>query len=330
VRAVLFGSNVAAILALGVLRRRRIETAVVAPFRGPTHAWHASLYDHARGLGITALYDPHSVNGPLFVSEMSRFRPDIILSVYYNQLFDTRLLSLPRIGCFTLHPSLLPKDRGVAPLIWAILNHERRTGMTLHLIDEGVDTGPIVLQKAFPISPKDTGYALHMKAAREAGAMVDAFCRMLAAGRIPRRPQRGRPSYFPRDLPSRNAVRWTWSRRDVVDTVRALARPLPGAYAAFEGERVMLLEARIPSGRPRPPAGVFPGMTWWDARRRALLVQCADGPVALVQLHAGGRDLTAAGFRAHALADRATVRFGVDARPGDQPAGRTQRKKEHA
>src|SRR4051794_2472872 len=138
----------------------REEILVIAPPHGPAHAWQPSLADRAANLGVRVL-TPSDVNDEVTISEIRRRASDLLLSVYYTQLFTTDLMEAVDGRRLNFHPSLLPRHRGTAPLIWAIAEGDEQTGVTVHELTRGVDTGPILWQRPLRIHPDDTGYTLH-------------------------------------------------------------------------------------------------------------------------------------------------------------------------
>lgn len=242
IKIVLMGNNRAAIHCLEAIRSRpTFDVLVVVPHARAVHSWHSSLHDHAIAQGVRSICNPKDVNHPLFLEHLRAFSPDLILSVYYDQIFGKELLSIPRLGCVNVHPSLLPLYRGVAPLIWAIIEGQEKTGVTFHLLDEGIDTGAILMQREIPIAGEDTGYSLHQKAAACVRDMIQPFLQGLERGEawMPR-PQSGKASYYARNKASKNLIDWTLPARAINDCVRALTEPLPGCFSYHRGEKIHL------------------------------------------------------------------------------------------
>src|SRR5690349_14983542 len=154
---------------------------VLAPSGGPLHAWQDSLEAAAALSGVRCL-TPERVNEPDVVAEVAAFDADLLLSVYYTQIFRPALLEAVNGPRLNVHPSLLPRHRGTAPLIWAIVEGDTRTGVTVHHLDTSVDTGRIVIQRELPIHDEDTGASLHDKATRLAVATVADVVRRWARG----------------------------------------------------------------------------------------------------------------------------------------------------
>lgn len=287
-RIVIAGNNLSAVLVLDLVLEFAEPAQVlclVPPEAGPLRSWQPSLAIAAAERGVRCI-QPESPNTPETVEQIRSFGAGLLLSVYYTAIFGPDLLDAVRGPCINFHPSLLPLHRGTAPLVWAIVEGDHRTGVTAHLLDEGVDTGQVLVQRPLPIHPEDTGYDLHRKAARLVAAIAAQLLRTyVATGALPDpRAQVGRTSYHSRRDPSVNHVRWSDPSRRVVDVVRALAPPLPGAYCVVGDQRVTLAKVRatpVPADRRWQP-GLL------SLRGDLPIVWAGDGPVQIeaVQLDA--------------------------------------------
>ena len=194
-RIALAGNNLAAALTLDLLLEAFApdDILVIVPPVTEARGWQRSLADHARLNGVTCLA-PENVNDERTTRLVTEHEPDLFLSVYYTQIFRGELLETIRGRALNFHPSLLPLHRGNAPLIWAVANGDPITGLSVHHIDEGIDTGPLVFQHKLPIHPEDTGYSLHRKMAllvRATAAELLGSCSLVASCR-PERHSRGR------------------------------------------------------------------------------------------------------------------------------------------
>ena len=160
---------------------------------------------------------------------------DLLLSVYYTQIFSTSLLDVVRGPRLNFHPSLLPRHRGTAPLIWAIAEGDTQTGVTVHELTRGVDTGPMLWQRRLPIHPDDTGYSLHLKAAALVRSIAADLLRRLQLGRdLPDAvAQSGTSTVHTSRDPQLNRIDWTQPSDRIRNVVRALAWPLPGAETSW-------------------------------------------------------------------------------------------------
>jgi methionyl-tRNA formyltransferase len=117
------------------------------------------------------------------------WQPDLVISIYLNQLIRRELIELPRLGCLNIHPALLPHNRGLFPYFWAMTNGDQETGVTLHWVDERFDTGDLLLQEVLPIDPDETMTSLQYKSAQVGGEMLIRGVELIEGGNPPHIPQ---------------------------------------------------------------------------------------------------------------------------------------------
>lgn len=301
-RAILAGSNRAAVLVLGQLLSvvAAEDVLVIAPPQ-PVHFWHESLVDAAATSGVEVI-SPLDVNDPSIVRRIADHECDLFLSVYFHQIFNGELLDSVRGSALNVHPSLLPRHRGVAPLIWAIADGDPVAGVTIHHMTAALDAGPVVWQKPLPIAEMDTGFTLHQKAADLVSEGVGEILGPWAAGSgVPvGRPQEGHASYHRYSDPPLNHIDWAWTATRIRNVVRALAPPLPGAHVLVGQERVVFAEveviesaaagARLPGSLEIDPDG-YP------------VVGAADGAVRVLTFLHQGELVPGTEFRRIHLAD---------------------------
>jgi methionyl-tRNA formyltransferase len=292
-RLVLTGNNRAAclVLDLAVSLFGVEDVLAVAPAPGSGAAWHESLADRASAHGVQ-VFAPASINSTDAIERILRHRPELMLSVYYTQLFRRPLFEAVACPILNFHPSLLPRHRGTAPLIWAIVEGDDCTGVTVHHIDAGIDTGPIVLQRVLPIHPDDTGFELHQKAALLTRACAMELLRWLAVGgAIPQgRAQQGISTAHSSRDPQVNRVNWTDPTTRILNIVRALAPPLEGAHTFLADEQINLHRLTRPTQTPTSSRGRPPGFVE-RGPGDAALVWTADGFVELDTIAVQGRVL---------------------------------------
>lgn len=174
-------------------------------------------------------------------------QPDLLVVLGWSQIIGDVVLGIPRIGTVGAHASLLPHNRGSAPVNWAIINGETESGNTLMWLNAGVDTGDIVDQRAFSISDEDTCATLYDKVAESNAEMMLDLVAALERGEMPRRPQPvSDESVLPRRKPSDGLIDWALSDQRIYDFVRALTRPYPGAFTWIAGERYNIWRAAKP------------------------------------------------------------------------------------
>lgn len=291
-KIVLFGNNRAAINVLRVmLARPSYEIRVVVPATRVVHEWHDSLYRYAHQAGIEAVYDAENINNPVFVEEMKAFHPDVFLSVYYDQIIGKDLLSVPRLACVNVHPSLLPEYKGVAPLIRVIANGESETGVTFHYMDESIDTGPVILQQSLDIMPDDTGYSLHMRCAELVTGMAETFFDRLERDQLEASEQSGPGSIYRKSDPVLNNIDWDDSAKKINNIIRALTKPLPGAYSWIKGLKCNLWSVDVVE-KALVSEALKQGSICLMAGQRYPLIKASDHFIRLREVGVGGLQLS--------------------------------------
>ena len=245
----------------------------------------------ARELGLE-LAQPERVRGD-FLTRAAALEPGLAVVVAFGQIFGRRLLRLPALGCVNLHASLLPRWRGAAPIAAAIAAGDRVTGVTTMVMERGLDSGPILLQREVAIGQRETTAELSPRLAGiGAGLMVETV-RGLAAGELEPRPQRASlVTHAPMLGRADGRVDWRLDAGTLCNRLRAYT-PWPGLHAMLAGRPVKLLAAEpVPGGGVVRP-GVFVGV-----RQGRLEIGCGEGTtlgVARLQ-RAGGRPVTAMEF----------------------------------
>ncbi|MGB3959281.1 MAG: methionyl-tRNA formyltransferase, partial [bacterium] len=188
------------------------------------------------------VYQPERLKDGEVLEKLAGFAPDLIVVVAYGKILPREVLELPPLGCINVHASLLPRYRGAAPIHWAIIRGEGVTGVTTMYIDEGMDTGDIILQEEVPILPEDNAGTLHDKLAH-AGArlLLDTVAR-IKAGTAPRIPQPEEGvSYAPPLERTDEILDWNRPARQLWFQVRGL-NPWPGAMTYWQGEILKVWE----------------------------------------------------------------------------------------
>lgn len=232
------------------------------------------------------VFQPRSLKSPSFLEPLQELNPDLVLVVAYGKFLPETILNLPRLGCVNVHPSLLPKYRGAAPIQWALLNGETHTGVSTISMAREMDAGDIFLQRSIPIEPEDTYISLNEKLSRLAAQMVLETISGLGRGELKPVPQRPEEvSLAPRLRKEDGKIDWGKPASYIERQVRAL-NPWPSSYTNWQGKLLKILEARTVEGvsgeRPGTVIAVMP--PGW-------LVSCGQGDilVTLVQPENGKR-----------------------------------------
>jgi methionyl-tRNA formyltransferase len=186
------------------------------------------------------LLQPTKMKDPSFMAELSGWKPDVIAVAAFGRILPPTILSLPSRGCINVHGSLLPKYRGAGPIQWALINGETETGITTMLMDEGMDTGAMLLQATMAIGPDDTAGSLSSRLADLGGRLLMETLAQLKAGTLTPRPQdHGQATLAPLLKKEDGAVNWTMSATSIANRIRGLT-PWPGAYTFLKTERLTI------------------------------------------------------------------------------------------
>lgn len=213
---------------------------------------------------------------------MRAIKPDLYVTAAFGQILSQKLLDIPTIGTVNVHPSLLPKYRGPAPVNWSIIEGETRTGVTTMMTDAGMDTGDILLVRETDLSPEEDAAMLSDRLSRVGAELLVETIRRIEAGDCPRTPQDDeKSSYFPMLTKETGRVDWTRGAQRVVNLVRGVV-PWPGAWTEF-GEGVL----KIWKARPVQGEG-NPGEVLCGDAKNGLVIACGEGAVRIDELQAPG------------------------------------------
>jgi methionyl-tRNA formyltransferase len=193
--------------------------------------------------GVTVM-QPAGIRTSSFWEELSLLRPDAIAVVAYGRIIPPSVLKLPPFGCINVHASLLPKYRGAAPIQWAIINGETKTGITTMLMDEGLDTGDILLREETEIRDEDNALTLSKRLSGMGASLLTKTLEGMKEGFVKPNPQTGEPSFAPPLKKDDGKIDWSLPARRVFDLIRG-TYPWPGAHCYLKGERITVLKARV-------------------------------------------------------------------------------------
>ena len=239
---------------LEILLEHGVDVVAVYTHRDDPHElrWFRCVAGIANARAVP-VRRPARLSDPRVVDEIRELGPDLILSFYYRRLIPPSILSLPRLGAFNMHGSLLPLYRGRAPVNWAILRGESRTGATLHHMVEEPDAGDIVDQESVPIEVEDTAMTVQERVNDAGCAILIRQLPALLRGSAPRRPQdERRATSFGRRTPEDGRIDWRCGAEQIANLVRAVAPPFPGAFTEIEGRRLFVWRARPARGQGLP------------------------------------------------------------------------------
>lgn len=240
----------------------------------------------SRGLQIL---QPSAIRSGAFTEELSRLSPDVVVVVAYGRIIPPSILKLPPLGCVNVHASLLPKYRGAAPIQWAIIKGEKKTGVTTMLMDEGLDTGDILLQEETEISGEDNVVSLGVRLSRMGAALLLRTLEGLKNRSLRPQPQAGESSYAPPLKKEDGIIDWSLSAERLSGFIKG-TYPWPGAYFGFQGERVIIVRASEAAGDCKcKPGSVV------EVAADTVDVCTGDGILRLLDLKPQGRKVMSAG-----------------------------------
>jgi methionyl-tRNA formyltransferase len=258
----------------------------------------------AQARGIPLLQPPR-VRDPQAVDALRALAPELQVVVAYGQILPRSVIEIPPRGTVNVHGSLLPRYRGAAPISWAIAGGETETGVTTMLIDEGLDTGPILLARATPIGPEETAADLEPRLARLGAELLLETVRGLGHGLLQPKPQdHALASYAPLLKKEDGRLDWTLPSEVLARRVRGF-NPWPGTHTLWQGRVLKVLRARPAPGGPGEPGTVV------SVHREGLAVACGQGTrLELLEVQPESRRPVRAGAFSAGARLRPGARFG--------------------
>ena len=217
--------------------------------------------------------NPKSVNKDV-IQKIIEISPDIILSIYYRKIFPKELINMPNLGCINIHPSALPYYRGPVPTAWAIENGETQFGITIHYMDEGIDTGDILIQEKYAINDEETGYELYTRAMTLGFDLFRNNFKKIIDGEIKATPQIGKGSYYGKKN-GRYTIDWKKSIKNILGLIRVHSKPFNPAETVLFNRYFLInkaLEYKL-DNIPLQGAGKIIKVLDEDQ----FVVSCADG-----------------------------------------------------
>ena len=329
-RVVFVGAVHEAEPALRALLHAGVEVAGVFTFSPRLAARTSGFVD------LEPLAAPHGVpvlrtdnlNDPDEVERVRALGPDLIVEVGWTRLLGDELLEIPPRGCVGFHASMLPRDRGRAPVNWAIIRGETSTGNTMMFLASGTDTGDIIDQQPVSIEPDDTCGTVYAKVGAAGAAMLRKNLPALLAGIAPRRPQGHSPTpNLPKRTPEMGITDWSRAPRAVHDWIRGLTHPYPGAFTFLAGRKLFLWRSEPPCDEPNGEPGLLLGCDG-----KALRVGTGGGSLRLlrVQEEGGTEEDAASWYRRRRIApgmrfdpvDETTARWALGLGPASSVAAK--------
>lgn len=223
---------------------------------------------------------PDKIKEQTLIKKLKDLNPEFAVVVAYGKILPKELLDIPSRGCINLHASLLPKYRGAAPIQWALIRGEKTTGVTTMLIDEGLDTGPILMQREINIDKEDNALTLSEKLSQMGAKLVIETLNNLRKGLITPTPQQGQSSYAPQLKKEDGRIDWQKRAEEIFNLIRG-TYPWPCAYCFLKNERIKIIKAEV------LPGNAIPGLI--VKAKNELIVGTAEGLLKIIQLQPEGK-----------------------------------------
>jgi len=193
-------------------------------------------------LGLN-IFQPQSINDPESISQINTFHPDFLVVVAFGQLLKKSVLDIPRNGVLNVHPSILPKYRGPAPIQWAIIHGCSNTGISIMQLDEGLDTGDILQIESVEIDPEETAGMLHDRLAIQGAKLLLQTINQLVENTITPEKQDHTQATYARLLKKQDGrIDWNQSSQSIINLIRGMT-PWPGAFTFIDNKRIKIFKA---------------------------------------------------------------------------------------
>ena len=237
----------------------------------------------AQKFGLPVL-QPSKVKDPAFLEALTLLSPDMIVVAAFGQILPQAIINFPKRGCLNIHPSLLPKYRGAAPLNWSIIRGETKTGVTIMFMDEGMDSGDILTQEETPLAINETFGQLHDRLAKLGAKLLLQTIDQVANGLACRQPQdTSQVTFAPRLTKETGRINWHDSVTNIVNLIRGLS-PTPAAYTSLEGQALKIFSAdALPAEISQHPGAVG------TPNASGLPIAASDGYVILKDVQLAGK-----------------------------------------
>lgn len=259
--------------------------------------WEPPFLDDIRELSLATggqFFEARQVGGADWNRFWGSTDVDLMFVVSWRYMIPASVYLRPRLGTFVFHDSLLPEYRGFSPTVWAIINGEDHTGVTLFEIAEEMDAGDIIDQERIVIGPDDTIAVVMERVTQTYLQLLERNLDGLITGTAPRyRQDHSRATYTCRRLPEDNQIDWAWSSNSIYNLIRAVSAPYPGAYTYFSGQKMRVWSARRVTNARRY-VGRIPGRVVEVRRGEGSVVLTGDGALLLSEVQVEGGEVVCA------------------------------------
>ncbi|MGC9336563.1 MAG: methionyl-tRNA formyltransferase [Candidatus Cloacimonadia bacterium] len=241
------------------------------------------------------VFQPQDINSREAAEVLKKYNPDLILVVSYGKILRKQVLAIPKFGCINLHPSLLPKYRGPAPINWTLFNGEKETGNTIFFMNEKMDAGDIIYQgRRIPILPEDNYGSLYKKLSIQGASDVIKAISLIDEDKAHPIPQDDSQATFSRFI-TRDLRRINWydSAQDIANRIRGLA-PYPGAFTYLDEKEIKIIEASpTEDDHPEEKPGTIVGLM----KNQGVIIATGEKALLVTRIKpAGKKEMSAYNF----------------------------------
>ena len=239
--------------------------------------------EYAESAGIE-VFQCEKVKSPEAVEKLREYNADLFVVAAFGQILSKEILEMPRFGCINVHASLLPKYRGASPIQQAILDGEKTTGVTIMQMNEGLDTGDILISKEVAIDEKETGGSLFDKLAKAGSSLVTLAVDGIEKGElVPKKQDDEKASYAGIIKKERGRIDFSGNAADIERLIRAFD-PWPSAQTSFSGKTLKLWQADVTEKNTDSLPGTVTGIT-----KDSFTVSCGSGELVVKELQLEGK-----------------------------------------
>lgn len=237
----------------------------------------------AQELGLP-VFQPDKVKDPSFMELLTKLNPEMIVVVAFGQILPKNIIDFPPLNCLNIHPSLLPRYRGAAPMNWAIINGEKKTGVTIMLMDKGMDSGDILLQEETLLGTAETYGELHDRLSQAGARLLLKTIGQITNKTAGRKQQdESGVTFAPRLTKETGKINWNNQSSDIVNLIRGLS-PTPTAHTSLDGLSLKIFMAEAQAGKVDHQPG-----TIGNVSAKGLPVAASDGYVILKDVQLAGK-----------------------------------------
>ncbi|SHJ61289.1 methionyl-tRNA formyltransferase [Anaerobranca californiensis DSM 14826] len=235
----------------------------------------------------TLVLQPEKIKGNNdFIDTLIKLNADVFVVVAYGKILPKKVLDIPKKGCINVHGSLLPKYRGAAPIHWALLNGEKTTGVTTMLMDEGMDTGDMLLKAEIPIEEGDNVETLHEKLAEIGADLLIKTLEQLEEGTLkPEKQQEALASYAPMVTKEMGLIDWSLPAKNIYNKLRGL-NPWPGTFTYIRGDRLKIISGEIYQGflQSQEPGTIV------EIIKKGIIVATGEGSILIKEVQPANKE----------------------------------------